>query len=59
MAVQLYNSLHGAESEQKKVAKKVLAKEKQKEKSEKFEYVKSSSLPRTWVRKKINSHENA
>ena len=53
MAVQLYNSLQGAESEHKKAAKKVLVAEKQKEKKEKYKYVKSSNLPRTWVRKKI------
>ena len=53
MAVQLYNSLQGAESEQKKVAKKVLAKEKEKEKEGQFEYVKSDSLPRTLIRRKI------
>ena len=53
MAVQLYNSLQGAESEQRKVAKKVLAAEKQKEKEGQFEYVKSDSLPRTLIRRKI------
>ena len=53
MPVQLYNSLQGAECEQKKVAKKVLAAEKQKEKEGQFKYVKSDSLPRTLIRRKI------